>query len=83
VPRSPPAQFAPKALLRGRGSLPFKDMRVLPSTVHSFRSNAERKVFDLLLATDLGPNAFALHSLSLSATAQVLVAPCGLSGKDD
>lgn len=41
-------------------------MRVLPSTVHSFRSNAERKVFDLLRATDLGPNAFALHSLNLS-----------------
>jgi hypothetical protein len=41
-------------------------MRVLPSTVHSFRSNAERKVFDLLQATDLGPNAFALHSLNLS-----------------
>jgi len=41
-------------------------MRVLPSTVHSFRSNAERKVCDLLQATDLGPNAFALHSLNLS-----------------
>jgi hypothetical protein len=41
-------------------------MRVLPSTVHGFRSNAEQKVFDLLQATDLGPNAFALHSLNLS-----------------
>lgn len=41
-------------------------MRVLPSTVHDFRSNAERKVFDLLIATDLGPSAFALHSLNLS-----------------
>lgn len=41
-------------------------MRVLPSTVHNFRSNAERKVFELLRATDLGPNAIALHSLNLS-----------------
>lgn len=41
-------------------------MRVFPATVHSFRSNAERKVYDLLRATDLGENAFALHSLNLS-----------------
>lgn len=41
-------------------------MRVIPSTVHDFRSNAERKVFDLLAATDLGPHAFAVHSLNLA-----------------
>ncbi|MCZ7558537.1 MAG: NERD domain-containing protein [Bacteroidia bacterium] len=41
-------------------------MKIFPSVVHEFRSNAERKVYDMLLATDLGPNAFALHSLNLS-----------------
>ena len=41
-------------------------MQVLPTSVHNFRSNAERKVFEALRATDLGPHAFALHSLNLS-----------------
>lgn len=41
-------------------------MRMLPSTVHMFKSNAERKVYDLLSATSLGEDAFALHSLNLS-----------------
>jgi hypothetical protein len=41
-------------------------MLVLPTAVHNFRSNAERKVFDALRATDLGPGAFAVHSLNLA-----------------
>lgn len=52
-----------------RGTIPPREpfcMKVLPSTVHDFKSNAERKVFDLLRATDLGKNAFALHSLNLT-----------------
>ena len=39
---------------------------MFPSVVHSFQSDAESKVFDLLAATDLGSRAFALHSLNLS-----------------
>jgi len=42
-------------------------MQVLPTSVHNFRSNAERKVFEALRATDLGPCAFAVHSLNLAA----------------
>lgn len=41
-------------------------MQVIPRVVHNFRSKAEQKVFDALCATDLGPNAFALHSLNLA-----------------
>ncbi len=41
-------------------------MKIFPTVVHEFKSNAERKVFEMLEATDLGPNAFALHSLNLT-----------------
>jgi hypothetical protein len=39
---------------------------MVPPVVHRFRSSAEQKVFSLLERTDLGPGAFALHSLNLS-----------------
>lgn len=41
-------------------------MKMIPSVVHLFRSNAEEKIFKLLAQVDLGPGAFALHSLNLS-----------------
>lgn len=42
-------------------------MRMYPAVLRpSTGSSAERRVFELLAATDLGPHAFALHSLHLA-----------------
>ena len=43
-------------------------MRLIPSTVYRFHSNAEKKVFDLLKRLDLGEGACALHSQNISET---------------
>jgi hypothetical protein len=41
-------------------------MRLIPSTVYRFHSDAEKKVFDLLKRLDLGEGACALHSQNIS-----------------
>ena len=41
-------------------------MRLIPDTVFEFKSNAERKIFDLLGAVDPGPGWTAFHSLNCS-----------------
>lgn len=40
-------------------------MRMVPGTVHEFRSEAERRLFDELRRADLGDGSTGLHSLNL------------------
>lgn len=50
-----------------RGRRGTRPMRMYPAVIHDgTSSNAERKVFELLDATDLGPSSYALHSLHLA-----------------
>ena len=41
-------------------------MKLIPSVVYEFNSDAERKIFELLKRIDFGPSAVALHSQNLS-----------------